>query len=87
MDNNNELLEYLIKYVDENVSISEGRLTTPVIGQCTEIKLDHNDSNHLTMIVIDDKDELHVYDIWNYDYKAHSWFDGIRKKTLNITMA
>lgn len=80
----NEILEYLIKFVDEDVCVWSNSSNECVIGQCVQLKPDDVDSNHLVMVIVDVKNEEHVYDIWEYDYKTSSWYDGLRKADFCI---
>lgn len=80
----NEIIEYLIKFVDETVCVWSNSSNEHIIGQCTQLKLDNTNSNHITMVITDENSVEHVYDIWEYNYKTHTWYDGIRKKDFSI---
>lgn len=83
----NEIIEYLIKFIDEDVCVWSNNGDECVIGQCVQLKLDDTDNNHIVMVITDAKKEEHVYDIWEYNYKTCSWYDGLRKKDFFIKWA
>lgn len=83
MNKSNELLQYLSKFLDEDVSIcAEGDVMFND-GTCIEIKPDDNNPDHVVMVIASDND-ICTYDIWEYDYKKQTWYDGIRQLQLYI---
>lgn len=81
----NEILDYLYKFYDENVSVYTADKQTVYTGTCTKIEPMYTDSSIIGLTLTDTNDNKHLFYICNYDYVNQIWFDGNLQKTLYIS--
>lgn len=87
-NNSYDILDYLSKFLDENVSVYTDDMLYVYNGTCTAVEPLQLDSDIICITVTADEShqKYDIYHITSYDYKLQKFFDGNSQKFLNIKL-